>query len=95
MQLRQFMIDNTGYCPASWVHHLTGVSKAAISKAQGEGRVRVARFTFPDGRVVAIVSLQDALRLDVYRKAPGWADDIGDDAPPSRRRPSRKPPGRP
>jgi len=93
--LRQFLVDHQGYVPASWVHHLTGVSKSAISKAQGEGRVRATRFVFPDGHAITLVFLFDALRIDVYRRAPGWTEDLDDDAPPSHRRKAPRPPGPP
>lgn len=88
-RFRGWLAQLPGYVPAAWARHLTGASKAAISLAQSQGRVRSERFTFPDGHVLTLISLQDALRLDVYRRVP-WTDDAGLDAPPSHARPRRR-----
>ena len=93
-KFRQWLDDNRGFVPASWAHHLTGVSKSTISRAQHLGRVRAERFTFPDGRVLTLISLQDALRLDVYRRVPGITDQLGDDAPPGLKARQRRSTGR-
>ncbi len=68
---RQWLIERPGYVQASWVHHITGVSKSALTKAASEGRVRVEQYTFPSGRTITLISLQDALRLDVYGRPHG------------------------
>jgi hypothetical protein len=83
---RQWLVDRPGFVLSSWGHHLTGVSKAAITKAVRQGRVRVERFTFPDGHTLSLVSLSDVCRLDVYTRRGGWAEDADDVAPPSLRR---------
>jgi hypothetical protein len=88
---KSWLAERPGYVLPSWVHHLTGVSKAALSKAVAEGRIRAERFTFPDGKVLTLIFLPDALRVDVYRRGPGWAEDVDDVAPPSHRKPRLRP----
>lgn len=71
---RAWLLQRPGYVIPSWAHHLTGVSKAAVSKAVGQGRVRVESFTFPSGYRITLVNLLDVARLDVYRRPWGEFD---------------------
>lgn len=83
---REWLQAHPGFVPASWLHHTTGVTKSAISKAVAQGRVRAVRFTCADGHIITLINLVDGDRLDVFGKTPGgWVDDIDDIAPPNQR----------
>lgn len=70
--LKEFLLNAAGaFCPQSWIMHTTGVSKAALSKAKRDGRLRMLSHQCQDGHVIELISLHDACRVERYRKPRG------------------------
>lgn len=91
---RAWLQEHVGFGLPSWARHTTGASKAAVSKAMSEGRIRKAVWVFPDGTTLTLVNLADCARLDVYTLRAGWRSDLDDTDPRFRNGKARRKPAK-